>query len=214
MRATLLLRLNAPLQSWGLRDRHRAIGTHREPTFSGVVGMIAAGLGRGRDESIQDLVQLEFGVRTLAAGQVLREYQTSRDKSGDTLPVLKQYLADADFVVGLHGDATLIEQIHQGLLRPQWPLFLGRRSCPAPPRLALGISPAPLLQALRELPQGLGTAADTITCTAAPDQVAHEMIPDMPVSFDPRWRQSAMRGVITCTVDPDLEDDPFWKDWS
>ena len=43
--ATLLLRLAAPLQSWGSDSKFETRKTDREPTKSGVVGLLAAALG-------------------------------------------------------------------------------------------------------------------------------------------------------------------------
>ena len=43
--ATLLLRLAAPLQSWGMDSKFETRKTNREPTKSGVVGLLAAALG-------------------------------------------------------------------------------------------------------------------------------------------------------------------------
>ena len=42
--ATLLLRLAAPLQAWGSGSKFNIRLTEREPTKSGVVGMIAAAM--------------------------------------------------------------------------------------------------------------------------------------------------------------------------
>ena len=46
--ATLLLRLAAPLQSWGSDSKFETRKTDREPTKSGVVGLLAAALGLPR----------------------------------------------------------------------------------------------------------------------------------------------------------------------
>ena len=43
--ATLLLRLAAPLQAWGSDSKFETRKTDREPTKSGVVGLLAAALG-------------------------------------------------------------------------------------------------------------------------------------------------------------------------
>ena len=48
--ATLLLRLAAPLQAWGADSKFETRKTGREPTKSGVVGLLAAALGLRRDE--------------------------------------------------------------------------------------------------------------------------------------------------------------------
>ena len=64
--AVLLLRLAAPMQSWGTDDsKYETRKTGREPSKSGVIGMIAAALGYRRDESeiLRVLIKLRFGVR-------------------------------------------------------------------------------------------------------------------------------------------------------
>lgn len=49
--ATLLLRLAAPLQSWGADSKFETRKTNREPTKSGVIGLLAAALGLRRDDA-------------------------------------------------------------------------------------------------------------------------------------------------------------------
>ena len=49
--ATLLLRLAAPLQAWGADSKFETRKTGREPTKSGVIGLLAAALGLRRDET-------------------------------------------------------------------------------------------------------------------------------------------------------------------
>ena len=44
--STLLLRLAAPLQAWGINSKFDIRKTEREPSKSGVVGLLAAALGR------------------------------------------------------------------------------------------------------------------------------------------------------------------------
>ena len=79
--STLLLRLAAPLQSWGASSRFKKLGTEREPTKSGIVGLVAAALGRERDEDIKDLCALRFGVRIDQPGELLRDYHIARHPS-------------------------------------------------------------------------------------------------------------------------------------
>ena len=49
--ATLLLRLAAPLQSWGMDSKFETRKTNREPTKSGIIGLLSAALGLRRDET-------------------------------------------------------------------------------------------------------------------------------------------------------------------
>ena len=67
--STLLLRLAAPIQSWGI-DKFERRGTERIPTKSGVIGLVAAALGRRRNDQIEDLNALRFGVRIDKEGKL------------------------------------------------------------------------------------------------------------------------------------------------
>lgn len=64
--ATLLLRLAAPLQSWGADSKFETRKTNREPTKSGVIGLLAAALGLRRDDAagLARLNGLAFAVIT------------------------------------------------------------------------------------------------------------------------------------------------------
>ena len=45
--SVLLVRLAGPMQSWGSQSRFSHRDTEREPTKSGVVGLLSAALGSG-----------------------------------------------------------------------------------------------------------------------------------------------------------------------
>lgn len=83
--ATLLLRLAAPLQSWGADSKFEIRKTNREPTKSGVIGLLAAALGLARDDdqALQRLNGLRFAVRVDQEGQLLRDYHTANNPTPD-----------------------------------------------------------------------------------------------------------------------------------
>lgn len=150
--STLLLRLAAPIQAWGSDSRFETRRTGREPTKSGVIGLLAAALGRRRDEPIQDLCQLRFGVRVDQEGELLRDYHTAESKK-QTYVTNRYYLCDAVFLVGLESeDVAFLERLHQALQAPVFSLFLGRRSCPPSLPITLGVRDASLLDALCQEP--------------------------------------------------------------
>lgn len=132
--SVLLLRLSGPMQAWGVQSRFGVRDTGREPSKSGVVGLLAAALGRPRHAAIDDLATLRMGVRVDREGTLLRDYHTAqnvhRAKGGtkDTELSTRYYLADACFLVGLEGDALLLKVLFAALRAPQWSLFLGRRA--------------------------------------------------------------------------------------
>ena len=71
--AVLLLRLAAPLQAWGSNSKFIIRNTEREPTKSGVVGMLAAALGIQRNDDpkkLEPLTALRFGVRAEKEGRL------------------------------------------------------------------------------------------------------------------------------------------------
>ena len=131
--ATLLLRLAAPLQSWGSDSKFETRKTDREPTKSGVVGLLAAALGLRRDdtEGLARLNGLRFAVRADQEGSLLVDFHTA--KSRDTSYVTyRHYLQDAVFLAGLESeDEALLRELEAALRHPVYPLYLGRRSPPA-----------------------------------------------------------------------------------
>lgn len=148
---TLVLRLAGPLQSWGVRSRFNRRETAGEPTKSGIVGLLAAALGRSRQDAIVDLVGLPVGVRTDQVGSLLRDFHTVSDYRGEplrsasvnrrgvqkpTAPAKftylteRFYLQDAVFVAAVGGSQELVLALRDALRRPGFPLYLGRRGCP------------------------------------------------------------------------------------
>lgn len=167
--ATLLLRLVGPMQSWGTTSRFDQRDTGKEPSKSGVIGLLAAAMGIDRENwtGLEPLTLLKMGVRHDRVGVPKRDFQTAGCAMGDT--VIKAngkqtaedeggivsnrfYLADAAFLVGFEGeDRSLLERIHARLKNPEWPLALGRKSyVPSEPVwLENGLQDASLLDALK-----------------------------------------------------------------
>lgn len=163
--STLRLWLAGPLQSWGTSSRFEVRTTDLWPSKSGVVGLLAAALGRPRTAEIDDLAALRFGVRAVHPGTVLRDFHTAGagfDAGGVAVAsgaaprgIVSQryYLQDAAFVVGLEGpDRAFLKQLRDAVEAPHWPLALGRRSCPPADPLVdpNAIADAPLRDALAE----------------------------------------------------------------
>ena len=218
--STLLLRLASPLQSWGVSSKFNHRITERMPSKSAVVGILAAALGRKRNERMSDLYSLRFGVRIDNEGKLLRDYHTvkteslhkkQKDHTASKDDILKgsyetyrYYLADAIFLVGLEGDISLLKKIEQALRFPVFPLFLGRRSCPPEGRLILGIREKVLVDALREEPwlaseymQKKAPFKNTLrifTDASENDQYAFYQR-DVPISFNQEHRQFGFRRV-------------------
>lgn len=148
MPSTLLLQLDAPMQSWGIQSNFTHRDTGLEPSKSGIIGLLCAALGKPRDETdpgnigkptLKQLAALRMGVRVDREGLVKRDFHTA-GKDGflraggavetkDVIPSERFYLADAAFLVGLESeDRFLLEQIDYHLRCPVWSLYLGRKA--------------------------------------------------------------------------------------
>ena len=140
---TLLLRLVSPMQSWGTTSRFDQRDTGKEPSKSGVIGLLAAAMGIERENwsDLKPLTHLSMGVRHDRPGAPKRDYQTAGCAATDTIIKAdgtqakdgvvsdRFYLADAAFLVGVEGsDRALLAKCHAALCNPVWPLALGRKS--------------------------------------------------------------------------------------
>lgn len=149
--SVLLLRLAGPMQSWGTQSRFTVRDTGLEPSRSGVIGLLCAALGRPRSEPLDDdFLSLKMAVRVDREGELHRDFHTAgggrlamrpltvggRDygvvkasgAKGDTVVSSRDYLADADFLVAIAGERSLLSELNTALASPKWPLFLGRKS--------------------------------------------------------------------------------------
>lgn len=161
---TLLLRLAGPMQSWGTTSRFDQRDTGKEPSKSGVIGLLAAALGIDRENwiDLEPLTRLTMGVRHDRPGVLKRDYQTAqniisadRSKVHETAVTTRDYLADAAFLVGLEGtNRALLERAHAALQNPVWPQALGRKSYVPSESIWIegGLVDTPLLEALSTWP--------------------------------------------------------------
>ncbi len=182
---TLLLRLRAPMMSWGDHSRFTIRDTRREPTKSAVIGLLCAALGRPRWEPIHDLATLKMGVRIDQEGLVQCDYHTIMDgiKSsggkGDTVLSDRYYVADADYIVGLEGDVGKLAQLEAALQNPCWQLYFGRKSFVPSCPVHIGIFENTLESALQHYPYRKGRKS-----RSTPDSLRYVL--EVPDSLDVR----------------------------
>lgn len=219
------MRLCGPMQAWGTQSRFTDRDTGREPSKSGVVGLLACALGRPRDAEIADLAALAMSVRVDREGRPLRDFHTAqrirrasgelKKKEDDTAISTRHYLADADFLVALEGDAATLGAVAAALRRPAWPMFLGRKACvPAVPVWLPDGGPRdePATELFARYPlapwhpparPGATPAQLRVVLEAAQERgkarVGEPRL-DAPVSFEPR--RFAIRHVVTKFIDP------------
>lgn len=147
--ACVVLRLAAPVMSWGANSQFSRRATAFEPTKGAVLGLVAAALGRRRDQPVADLLRLRLGVRVDQPGSLLRDFHIVSDYRGGRLPsasvdaagrqrpakgkatyvTVRLYLQDAVFVAVIGGAGEDLMPVASALRAPAFPLYLGRRSC-------------------------------------------------------------------------------------
>ena len=198
--STLLMRISAPMQSWGTQSHFSHRDTGREPSKSGIVGLLCAALGRSRDKDIADLSALKMGLRIDRPGSIMRDFHTAGidgyyKVSGSVErrnAILSErfYLSDAVFLVGLEGDAKLLKELQAALKQPAWFLFFGRKAFLPAERVWLrdGLRDLGLETALRDYPYlgGEGRENDQLQLLIEDDRNGTIVRNDQPISFKPR----------------------------
>lgn len=165
MRRYLLLRLDAPLMSFGgvMVDQRGVTDVY--PGHSLITGLLANALGFDHGDHValgQLQSRLEIGVRQDIPGTPLQDYQTValgqphllingwttqgkvEERGGafseGTHIRYRDYLADAVYTVAIRlipaDMKPTLDDISQALINPERPLFIGRKTClPAAPLL-------------------------------------------------------------------------------
>lgn len=231
----LLLRLAGPMQSWGTQSRFTTRDTGLEPSKSGVIGLLCAAMGfprsateqtvSGRAIRLEELAGLDLGVRIDREGTLARDFHTAgggtlngrhdgpnygvvkaNGNPGKTVISLRYFLADANFLVAIGGEPSILERLHKAVQNPVWPLFLGRKSfVPGQPVWI----PDGLLNdcgnvesALRNYPwnppeRTIGNSPPVRLVLETNDPAAGEPRADVPISFDSENRRFGVRHVRT-----------------
>jgi len=186
------------MQAWGTQSNFSHRDTGREPSKSGIIGLLCAALGRPRSEPVNDLAALRMGIRVDREGSIRRDFHTagmggvyrvSGGVKSDLVISDRFYLADAKFLVGLEGDGRLLQTLQDALKRPAWFLFLGRKAFIPAERVWLpdGLRDTDLWTALTTYPWlGRGDAPDKLRMVID-DPDGSIVRNDRPMSFETRY---------------------------
>lgn len=211
-----MLWLVGPMQSWGTRSRFRERDTERDPSKSGVVGLMANALGRDRHESLAEFGEVTIAIRVDREGVMRRDFQTAENvalaKGGvskDPQISNRYYLADAAFLVAVGSTEEHLKTLVAALSAPKRPLYLGRKgyvpSCalvPADPahRIVTADSSETALTDTIPLLPAFGSVRSSIRMVLPDDGTAGETRSDEPVSFEPDRRTYRERPVRTVFI--------------
>jgi CRISPR system Cascade subunit CasD len=209
---TLLLRLSAPMQSWGTQSRFTMRDTGLEPSKSGVIGLLCAALGIDRedDNGLRSLTPLRMGIRADREGTLQVDYHTAQNvlmangKIKGTELSNRYYLANAVFLVGLESeDMALLQQLQAALYKPVWALFLGRKAfVPGEPiPLANGVREGETLEQALHTHSGLCKPEKHKLRVVLEDQNGSIVRTDQPLSFSRAGRKFGPRQVSVTFYD-------------
>jgi len=153
----LVFRLHSSMASWGDTAVGGVRPSHRYPTKSAVLGLVAAALGIRREEETRLLTlqdEVGFATRVDNEGVLLIDYHTTQVPSRanlknnphstrrdellipelNTILSTREYYCDALYTIVLwqQDNATSFSliDIKKALLQPVFVLYLGRKSCP------------------------------------------------------------------------------------
>lgn len=211
MNSVLVLRLAGPMQSWGVDSRFTRRSTEAFPTKSALVGLLAAAQGRRRSDPIEDLAELRLAVRVDQPGQLLHDFHTAH-RGETSMPLSHRfYRADAAFGAFIEGPDDMIDALAQAIVRPAFPLYLGRRSCPPTLPLRLTVREGSAWDAVRETPWMASAyyqkkqrgdrfvrtrvVADLGIIPPQVEKTSQQTLQDMPISFDSENRKYTLRTV-------------------
>ncbi|MGW7521145.1 type I-E CRISPR-associated protein Cas5/CasD [Streptomyces sp. NPDC054796] len=177
----ILLRLAAPLMSFGEHAAFRHRDTLSFPTRSALIGLFAAADGHSRQQALapdpatgtNPYTDLAFTIRVDRPGTRHTDYHTAgggrphkqglrtssggyRAQKASTFTSHRVYRADAVFTVAVHGPDPLLEHLTQRLEQPVFAPYLGRRACvPDEPLVLRGVHPDPVHQLRTRAPLSL-----------------------------------------------------------
>lgn len=128
--------------------------TSNHPTKKAIIGMIASALGYDRNDARSEVLfnslNLKYSIKRNPI--LLNDFQTVKPLKSqnnymnkyykknqfptmenkfkkDSLIKRVQYLQDAEFVVYISGEDSLLENIYKAIQNPKYALFIGKRSC-------------------------------------------------------------------------------------
>jgi len=184
----IALSFDAPLMSFGGPAVDQVGNTFRFPPKSMLTGLLGAALGYDRSEH-DKLQRLQggftYGVREDRPGEIIEDFQTvdlstpwmtgywdqdgyktgeeARGRYGSSSAnrsiLNKEYVADAVYTVVLDCTDLPEADVLEALIRPRWPLYVGRKSCGAGPLRPRLVAYDTLREALESI--GLHRAAKT-----------------------------------------------------
>jgi len=153
----LILKLHGPMQAWGEHTFEGLRPSANFPTRSGILGLLGACLGIGRNEhdrleALADSISMAVRVderkvnrrdgTTRSVRMVkMTDYHTVKDareeytglKSHETIQTWREYLYDAEFTVALwvrDNAPVSLDKLEAAVKKPYFTPYLGRRSCP------------------------------------------------------------------------------------
>ncbi len=205
------MRLEGPLQSWATQSKLSVRDTDREPSKSGVLGLVGAALGMERDDDamLAELAACALAVRVDRPGTLLRDFHTaggSRFRGREhfvygvsyCVPTDRYYLQGASFVAALTAHDALADRIAGALASPRWPLYLGRRACPPSEPVLMDVVAAGAPEAARAPSVASGAAPGPLRLLveSAPE-LGGEPRYDVPFSFRAGAKRYGIRYVRT-----------------
>ena len=159
------------------------------------------------------LTTLRFGVRADKEGVLLKDFHTVQ-VTGEKHPEVsyRYYLSDAVFLVALGSDdKSLLESIASALLKPVYPLYLGRKSCSPTLPIVLGVKDEDILTALKTEPYLYKNSHRKSVRISYEVTSGGAMVQDIPLSFSQLHRKHGwrMKREELLAVDSNPEHDAF-----
>lgn len=255
-RKFLVFTLAAPMASFGDVAGHERRGSRERPGKSATLGLLGAALGIRRDDHDgQDALRTGYDIAVLVLnpGLAMQDFHTAQAVGADkklrprtradalrrgkrnTILTRRDYRLDVHYRIAIEAQSSArwsLDDIDKALRRPQFTLYLGRKSCP----LSLPLDPfiieaGDILQALqipdsrdrvqkRQAVRKSGVTESPMSSYASLSREGFKNLAQKPnappryerINDDPidrlAWHFTARQEVIVSNIDlNDLEDD-------
>ena len=219
MRAVLVGHLEAIWASWCDCTRHRLIKTRREPTKSGIIGILCLICDRPftDDAFVAKAASCEYVFRTDREGAIITDFQATRGVmrakgklEENSFIATHEYLVLAAHQVAIGGELEFLRELEWAFKFPMHPFGLGKKNCTPTRRIwtpgclvTTGETPVEVLARwpwhppLGSEPRPLRLRITTDLGVGSTDG---ELRHDYPISLNPENRKHADRRVGTVWV--------------
>lgn len=152
--------------------------TYPLPPFTTIRGLISNALGLPRDDySLQNEIKIGIKITSFVSENIelakilkLKEQPGHRIRDYPSAPMYREYLAHPDFIIFIGGEEEQIQKIHDSLLNPFRPLYIGQSDD------LVDIEITDIIQIIKEKTKIIHSVTDTLLSDCTIEKIPYKFI--------------------------------------